>query len=63
MSSSSSLGRWMVRNARAICAALHRSSDEAHQALARELAPRIGADLDRIDPLPPIPARNFNRRR
>lgn len=55
------LGRWMRRQgtARMVLAALARSDDPAHRALAEDLAPRIGATLDRLEPLPPVRAAPF----
>ena len=57
------LGRFMRRNARAVLAALARSDDPAHRALAEDLAPKIGASLDRLDPLPPVPPGHFGGNR
>lgn len=56
------LGKWLRRNAREILAALAKSNDPVHRALAEQLAPAIGASLDRLDRLPPIPpASRFGR--
>ena len=57
------LGRWLVRNARSVLRALATSDDEEHQALARDLAPRIGADLSRLDDKPPVLTPRWSSRR
>ena len=57
------LGKFLKRHVREILAALAKSDDPVHRGLAQELAPAIGADLDRLHRLPPIPPRpSFGRR-
>ncbi len=56
------LARWVQRNARAVLAALARSDDEGHRALAAEMAPLIGATVDRLEAFQRIPPTSFGRR-
>lgn len=52
---SRSLARFLLDHKRQIFVALAKSDDEDHREIAAQLAPKIGATLDRLQPHPPLP--------